>query len=92
MVGRGMFRNFWIFDPKIDPNSFHTIDRLQLLADHITLWDKTWGETKDFNVLKKFYKVYINGFDGASEMREQLMQLKTAKDTLNYLQKLKDSM
>ncbi len=77
-----MFQNFWIFDPKVDPLSFTVSQRLQLLADHIQLWDRTWGGTKDFNILKKFYKVYIHGFENASEIRNDLMQLKSAVDTL----------
>jgi tRNA-dihydrouridine synthase len=86
MIGRGMFQNFWIFDPKVDPLSFTVSQRLQLLADHIQLWDRTWGGTKDFNILKKFYKVYIHGFENASEIRNDLMQLKSAVDTLAYIE------
>ncbi len=85
MIGRGMFQNFWIFDPAIDPLSFSVPQRLQFLERHIMLWDQTWGKTKDFNVLKKFYKVYINGFENASEIRNDLMQLRTAEDTLQYV-------
>ena len=28
---------------------------------------------KNFNLMKKFYKVYINGFPGAKELRNQMM-------------------
>lgn len=86
MIGRGMFQNFWIFNPSVDPLTFSVNQRLQLLTDHIQLWDKTWGQTKDFNILKKFYKVYIHGFENASEIRNDLMQFKTAVDTLRYIQ------
>ncbi|HRN96714.1 MAG TPA: tRNA-dihydrouridine synthase [Candidatus Levybacteria bacterium] len=89
MIGRGMFQNFWIFNPDIDPLSFTISKRLQLLADHIILWDKTWGQTKDFNILKKFYKVYIHGFENASEIRNDLMQFKNSQDTLQYIDTLK---
>jgi tRNA-dihydrouridine synthase len=85
MIGRGIFHNFWIFDPKTDPTTFNKQDRLTLLSEHIQLWDQTWAQTKDFNVLKKFYKVYINGFDGASDLRMHLMQFTTAQETLEFL-------
>lgn len=89
MIGRGIFQNFWIFNPDVDPDALSKNDRLELLMHHIRLWDKTWGTTKDFNILKKFYKVYINTFDNASDLRMQLMQYTTAEETLRFLQNQK---
>jgi tRNA-dihydrouridine synthase len=85
MIGRGMFQNFWVFNKDQAHVTMDKVDKLQLLSQHITLWDNTWADTKDFNVLKKFYKVYIHGFENASELRMELMQLSTAAETLEYL-------
>ena len=43
----------------------------------------------DFNILKKFYKVYIHGFENAGEIRNDLMQFKNSQDTLQYIDTLK---
>ncbi len=89
MIGRGIFYNFWVFNSHINPEDISIKDRLAYLEEHIRLYDKTWGNTKDFNISKKFYKVYISGFKNASEIRENLMQFKNAPDTLEYLEELK---
>lgn len=91
MIGRGIFYNFWVFNENINPAEITVSERLSYLEEHIKLFDKTWGSNKDFNISKRFYKVYISGFENASEIRENLMQFKNAKDTLEYLQELKNS-
>ena len=53
---------------------------LDLLLFHSRIFVKTWGSTKNFNILKKFYKIYIQGFDGASELRVKLMETKNLSD------------
>jgi len=36
--------------------------------------------------LNKFCKVYINGFDGAKDLRETLMSAKSAQELLSLLE------
>jgi len=75
MIGRGVFTNPWCFE-KIP--SQHTIDeKLDLLLTHAKLFVDTWGENKNFEIMKKFFKIYIRGFDGADDLRQQLMQCRT---------------
>ena len=35
---------------------------------------------KNFALLKKFFKIYINGFDGAKDLRMELMNAKNKKE------------
>jgi nifR3 family TIM-barrel protein len=72
MIGRGIFENPALFAEKILSKE----EKLKLLREHIDMYEETWGNTKNFQILKKFVKTYISGFDGASEMRMQLMQAK----------------
>jgi tRNA-dihydrouridine synthase len=44
-----------------------------LLDFHLELWEKTWKGEANYHALKRFFKIYVKGFDGASELREQLM-------------------
>lgn len=39
----------------------------------------TSNGTKNFAIMKKHYKAYVNGFDGAKELRMKLMETENAK-------------
>lgn len=95
MIGRGIFHNLFVFDKNVK-RPFRRIEaakteseKIQMLIKHIKLFDKTWGKSKNFEIMKKFYKIYINDFKGAAELRLKLMDLHTAKDTIELLQKTK---
>ncbi len=78
MIGRALINNPWVFNPKIDPAKIPLNDKIKMLIFHIKLFQKTWGAKRDINSLKKFYKAYISGFPGASELRMKLMDMDAA--------------
>ncbi|MBP6913329.1 MAG: tRNA-dihydrouridine synthase [Candidatus Levybacteria bacterium] len=84
MIGRGMLHNPWVFSGR-KTEDISIYDRLNLLKKHISLFDTTWENTKNFEIMKKFYKAYLAGFEGASEMRLRLMEFHTAKDTISEI-------
>ncbi len=88
MIGRGIFDNLWIFNKNIDPAKISYQEKLKLLIEHIMLFDKTWGKTKNFSIMKKFYKIYISGMPNAKDVRMKLMKFKTAEETLKFLKSL----
>jgi tRNA-dihydrouridine synthase len=55
---------------------------LNLLRLHLDLFDKYSAELEPrrFEPLKRFFKIYIRDFPGASELREQLMHTKTTDE------------
>lgn len=73
MIGRGIFHNPWVFK-KGQAYQPSTTEKLQLLLTHTQLFDQTWGKTKNFAILKKFFKIYASGFGGAGDLRTKLMQ------------------
>ena len=86
MVGRGVFSDPFLFS-KDSPWQHYTKDqKIGLYKKHIELFDKTWqkGERR-IETLNKFCKIYINGFDGAKEMREELMRQHSAKNLIGVL-------
>ncbi len=85
MIGRGIFHNLWLYNKNIDPAKISDLEKLKLLIKHIALFDKQWGKSKNFSIMKKFYKIYISGMPDASEVRSKLMQFKTASETLKFL-------
>jgi tRNA-dihydrouridine synthase len=100
MIGRGVFHNPWIFNPDIysdqQGNLTHTngkrielIDRLNLLSEHLALWHTTWGETKNYQILKKYFKIYISGFPGSSDLRNKLMSTNTLEEAHQLVTEVK---
>lgn len=75
MIGRGIFHNPWFFDPGQSSPSKEI--RLQQLMLHTQLFEQNWAENKNLNILKRFYKIYTNGFPGAAKLRADLMEART---------------
>jgi len=82
MVGRGISSNPWFFDPKIDPASKTSEKRIKLLKRHIKLFTELWGDEKNFNAIKKFFKIYII----EKKLRIELMKAKNAGQVLEILE------
>ena len=72
MVGTGVFKNPWMFNSH--PVEIDIIHRIDLMRRHITLYQNTWGNGKDYNVLKRFFKIYLNGFANAAYWRDAFMR------------------
>ncbi len=88
MIGRGIFHNLYVFDGEKDFKTFPKEEKITHLIRHLSLFDETWGSTKNFSIMKKFYKIYISEFDGASDTRAKLMEFTNAVDTLAFLKTL----
>ncbi len=89
MIGRGIFQNLFVFDSE---DKKHTQkEMLSIMAEHIKLYEKTWVEHKSYEPLKKFYKVYINNFDGAARLRAKFMETKNAKEALKLIENASSS-
>ncbi len=84
MVGRGIFHNPWFFDPAKTEISME--ERISKLLDHTRLFERTWSPDKNFNILKRFYKIYVNSFPGAAKMRADLMEVKNYDEVYSYFQ------
>jgi nifR3 family TIM-barrel protein len=81
MIGRGIFENPYLFAETTTLSDKTPQEKMQLLLDHMHLWQATWGDSKHFPVLRKFFKVYANGFPGAQDLRIQLMETQTPEET-----------
>lgn len=81
MIGRGIFNNPYLFSDTMTLSDKTPEEKMHLLLDHMHLWQDTWGTTKHFPTLRKFFKVYANGFPGAQDVRMQLMETQTPEET-----------
>src|SRR3989344_1779795 len=64
--------------------------RLQAMVEHTKLFEEKFSQLsiggKAFEIMKKHYKAYINGFDGAKELRMQLMEAETSAEVEQTVQ------
>lgn len=86
MIGRGVFQNPWVFGTEATKE--HTVqEKAQLLLLHTQTYEKYFTGIKPFEPLKRFYKIYMSGFDGAAEIREELYTAKTSTEIKSILHK-----
>ena len=74
MIGRGIFADPWIFVKDLIPKIRTTGEKINLLLRHSELFERTWGDQKNFAIMKKFFKIYVRNFEGSGELRQQLMK------------------
>jgi nifR3 family TIM-barrel protein len=81
MLGRAIFGNPWLFaEHKPSPQ-----ERIDALVEHIKLFDELLGGTVNFATMKKHFKAYISGWDGAKELRMKLMETAAAPEAVAIL-------
>ena len=73
MLGRAIFGNPWLFHPEKDLSNVSLEERFEALLEHTKLFEKLLSH-KNFAIMKKHYKAYVNGFHGAAELRAELME------------------
>lgn len=86
MIGRGIFQDPFVFALNSQWNDFTKKQRINLFKSHAELFQKTWVATKHPPIiLNKFCKIYIQGFDGAKELRQKLMVSRNMNELLDQL-------
>lgn len=90
MIGRGIFNNPWIFQKSVVSYQPLIQERWDLLFKHVKLFEQTWGKSKNFAILKKFFKIYINNFPGAFELRTKLMAVNSFEELASQVDGLRD--
>jgi tRNA-dihydrouridine synthase len=84
MIGRGIFHNPFAFE--LEKKEHTSEELLDLLSLHMDLHDKySHLELRPFTALHRFFKIYVKGFRGASELRNQLMSTKTTDEVRELL-------
>lgn len=79
MIGRAVFGTPWLFDrTRTAPPTLS--EKFEIMIEHTHLYEKLLGDIKSFAIMKKHYKAYVHGFDGAKELRVHLMEAKNADE------------
>lgn len=72
MLGRAIFGNPWLFSDRA-PETISQQERLEALRT-LAKYFSEMTPHKHYSILKKHFKAFVNGFDGASELRAKLME------------------
>jgi nifR3 family TIM-barrel protein len=80
MIGRGVFGNPWFFSFREEKHTKE--DKLHALIEHTQIFERELlkPKHKNFTVMKKHFKAYVNDFPGAKELRMKLMETNNAKE------------
>lgn len=83
MLGSAIYGNPWLFSYSRELESSYIPtpqQRLQALTEHLALFDELLGDTVNYATMKKHFKAYVSGWDGAKELRVRLMNTTNSKD------------
>lgn len=86
MIGKGIFGNPWCFNPNVNFENVSLEERFRVMVEHTKLFEELLGDEKNFALMKKHYKAYVEGFAGAKDFRNELME---AQDAAEIDQKVK---
>lgn len=76
MLGRAIFGNPWLFSERVPAVE----EKLRVMVEHTRAFEELLGGWKNFALMKKHYKAYVTGFDGAAELRGKLMDANSAEE------------
>ena len=87
MIGRGVFANPYCFEK--EPKEHSREELFDLMEYHLDLYEKY--ELSPYDPLKHFYKIYINNYPGASEIRARFMETKTIPEARALLEEIRNA-
>ena len=74
MIGTRIFQNPWVFEKK--PKEHTSRESLELLLKHAKLYSDTYPGERRFVAMRKYFKIYVRNFSGATTLLKQLMETK----------------
>lgn len=80
MIGRGVFANPYCFTDHRPSRE----ELMELLKMHLNLYEE-YGSHIPYDSLKHFFKIYINNFPGAKDLRTKLMETHSLKEAHQIL-------
>lgn len=88
MIGRGVFQNPFCFkdDLKTEERSDRKAELIKLLQYHLDQYDHYQSLMgRPFETLKRFFKIYIRDFEGASDLRDKLIHTSSTDEVRSIL-------
>lgn len=83
MLARAIYGNPWLFSDRSNEPSPE--ERIRVLLEHLQFFDELLSTTTNHAVMKKHFKAYISGWDGAKELRVRLMETENMEEAKQIL-------
>jgi nifR3 family TIM-barrel protein len=88
MLGRAIFGNPWLFanlarvkhERQIEHPSVSQEEKIKMVVEHSKLYEKLFKGVKNFAIMKKHFKAYVSGWEGAKDLRARLMEASDSKE------------
>lgn len=91
MIGRGIFTNPFAFEVEAKEHSVQ--EYLNLLLLQLDLFEQYREQVpRQFTHLHRFFKIYVRGFSGAAELRNNLMNTKSIEEVRALVQPIIDEL
>ncbi|HCM43695.1 TPA: tRNA-dihydrouridine synthase [Candidatus Kaiserbacteria bacterium] len=78
MLGRAIYGNPWLYNDLRSRYTPTPYERALVLMEHLELFDELLSDTTSFAIMRKHFKAYISGWNGAKELRIRLMETSTS--------------
>jgi tRNA-dihydrouridine synthase len=86
MIGRGVFKDPYVFAEQSPWANIEPSQKIAMFKKHVQLFSATYkNKERSPLTLKRFAKVYISDFDGASDLRAKIMDTKDTGQILAVL-------
>ncbi len=83
MLGRAIYGNPWLFADRVEPPTKE--EKITALLEHLAIFEELLGTTTNYATMKKHFKAYISGWDGAKELRIRLMETQNVSQARDIL-------
>ena len=87
MFGRAIFGNPWLFDE--EKKEVTVAEKIAAALVHTEMYLEHWQGRKSFELMKKFYRAYINNFLLAKELRAEMMEKKSFEEIKEVVERFK---
>ncbi len=87
MFGRAIFGNPWLFDE--EKKEITVAEKIDAALVHTEMYLEHWQGRKSFELMKKFYRAYINNFPLAKELRAEMMEKKSFEEIKEVVERFK---
>ena len=83
MLGRAIYGNPWLYADRPHPPTKE--ERIAALIEHLGVFDEMLTGFTNFALMKKHFKAYVSGWDGAKELRVKLMETSSVSEAVLML-------
>ncbi len=87
MLGRAIYGNPWLYANRTESPT--PPERRTALIEHLALFDELMSDTTNYATMKKHFKAYISGWDGAKDLRMSLMETESCEEATKILEQSK---